>query len=451
MVKRERLTEATIKKLPRLDKRYRVHDTEVKGLFVQIQTTGHKSFKLQYRPKGTDPVAVTLGDCSMITAAAARLRAKSIQAKIWTGQDPYLIKKSLESEMTLEDLIEEYYKTKKSKPSTMRNVRSCFDCWLLDRNPDYRKYINYSVKHKQISRFTNKEFKQIHRQIGLKSEYSANKTIKYLRSMFNDAKENGYLKKNPIQFKAKDFFEEKQSNQIFSEEQRERIMEAALVIDQRTNKLNFRYYQDKSLDPVASLGCYAALAMGRRYKSEILNLMWEQLNWDIKKVYYEDSKVGQKNYKIPPRAIELFETIQRSRNELLTIPGKKYKSKTTKEKKVAGPWRTNDERREYIFPSAAYPNRSEVPYLQEVRATWRKLLKICNIKYLPLKQARHSVLTLLYKKTKNLEVVREYAGHSDIKTTMRYLKLADVDVEQGLEELDKDYLNKGQKVLNLFN
>lgn len=44
MIKRERLTEATIKKLPRLDKRYRVHDTEVKGLFVQVQTRGHKSF-----------------------------------------------------------------------------------------------------------------------------------------------------------------------------------------------------------------------------------------------------------------------------------------------------------------------------------------------------------------------------------------------------------------------
>ena len=92
MIKRERLTEATIKKLPRLDKRYRVHDTEVKGLFVQVQTTGHKSFKLQYRPKGKNPVAVSLGDCAMISAAAARLRAKNIQAKVWTGDDPYLIK-----------------------------------------------------------------------------------------------------------------------------------------------------------------------------------------------------------------------------------------------------------------------------------------------------------------------------------------------------------------------
>ena len=448
MIKRERLTEATIKKLPRLDKRYRVHDTEVKGLFVQVQTTGHKSFKLQYRPKGKNPIAVSLGDCAMISAAAARLRAKNIQAKVWTGDDPYLIKKSLESEMTLHQLAEEYLKVRRFKPKTLEHIKSCFECWLLDKNAAFRKYINYSIKDKRISKINLKELKQIHNQIGLKSKYTANRTIKYLRAMFNYAIENGYLKINPVAFKARDFFEEKQSNQIFSEEKRERIMQAAFNLDHRTNKINYRYYQDNDLDVVASVAIYAALAMGRRYKSEILNLRWDQINWDLKKVYYDDTKVGQKNYSIPERAINLFETIQRSRNELVHVKGKMYKTKKIAPTTKTGPWRTNDDRREYIFPSAQYPNRSSAPYLQEVRATWKRLLEMCNINYLPLKQARHSLLTLLYRKTKNLEVVRQYAGHTDIKTTMRYLKLADVDVEKGLNELDKDF-KTDQKVIRL--
>tara|TARA_S200002703_G_scaffold38950_1_gene34141 strand:+ start:77 stop:460 length:384 start_codon:yes stop_codon:yes gene_type:complete len=125
-----------------------------------------------------------------------------------------------------------------------------------------------------------------------------------------------------------------------------------------------------------------------------------------------------------------------------------YKTKKIAPTTKTGPWRTNDDRREYIFPSAQYPNRSSAPYLQEVRATWKRLLEMCNINYLPLKQARHSLLTLLYRKTKNLEVVRQYAGHTDIKTTMRYLKLADVDVEKGLNELDKDF-KTDQKVIRL--
>lgn len=451
MAKRKKLTEANIKNLPRLDNRYKIYDTEVSQLYVQVQTTGHKSFKLRYRPKGSQPQEVFIGDCNMISPAAARLRAKSLQAKVWTGHDPYLIKKSLESEMTLEQLVLEYLKIKRFKPKTLENVKSCFECWLLAKNAAFHKYINYSIKDKRISKINNKELKQIHNQIGLKSKYTANRTIKYLRAMYNYAIECSYLKENPVQFKAKDFFQEKQSNEIFSEEQRQRILDAALVIDKRTGKLRYSYYQSMGLDPVAALGCYAALTMGRRYKSEVLNLKWEQLNWDIKKVFYADTKVGQKDYKVSRLPFEMFQVIQNSRNELVTIPGKKYKSKITKDKKVAGPWRTNDERREYIFPSAAYPNRSSVPYLQEVRATWKRLLEICNLKYLPLKQARHSVLTLLYKKTKNLEIVRQYAGHTDIKTTMRYLKLADVDVEQGLEELDKGHSIHDQKVIGLFD
>ena len=62
---------------------------------------------------------------------------------------------------------------------------------------------------------------------------------------------------------------------------------------------------------------------------------------------------------------------------------------------------------------------------------------MAQIEYIPPKQCRHTFLTLLLKKTKNIMIVKKAAGHSQIKTTNRYAKILDEDVVSGLENMDQ--------------
>lgn len=436
--KKLKLTVGTVNGLPLLDYQYIVLDSECTGLFVAVSKT-KRSYFYRYRPKGCRPVKVKIGDCDLISPAAARLRVKKIQSDIFLGQDPFLIRKSLKEEMTLADLLAEVVKRKRYKKSTLESVKNYFNCWVLDKSPKHRKHINYSIHNKQLSRLSNKIFEEVHNCIGLKSESSANNVINYLKGAFKYAVDRGYIDKSPIT-KIK-LFPTKLANKIFNEEQRERILAAAFVVDKRDDKLNFNYYEDNKIDVVAACGIAAALLMGRRYKSEILNLKWEQINWNINKIYYEETKVGQKDYKISTRAVNLFRTIQNSRNKLIRKKAVQYKSKNVAETFIRGPWALE---REYIFPAT---RRSEKPYIQEVRKTWKQLLKMCGIEYIALKQARHTVGTLLYKKTKNLKLVQDYMGHTDIKTTSRYLKIADLDIEEGLELLDSSHSPPAEKII----
>jgi site-specific recombinase XerD len=71
---------------------------------------------------------------------------------------------------------------------------------------------------------------------------------------------------------------------------------------------------------------------------------------------------------------------------------------------------------------------------------------MAQIEYIPPKQCRHTFLTLLLHKSKNIMVVKEAAGHSQLKTTNRYAKILNEDVVSGLEKMDQEEV-KESKVL----
>ena len=114
--------------------------------------------------------------------------------------------------------------------------------------------------------------------------------------------------------------------------------------------------------------------------------------------------------------------------------------KVIKEERLTeGPLFWKEGTKDYVFPSGRF-NKSKTcktPYLASAKKTWKKVLKDLKIDYMPPKQCRHTFLTLLLKKTKNIMIVKKAAGHSQIKTTNRYAKILDEDVVSGLENMDQ--------------
>lgn len=434
--KRVKLTEAIIKAAPILDAEYKIYDESVPQLYVRVRTNGSKTYYFRWRPKGFNPTSQKIGSVNDISANHARARAKQIQSEVFNNKDRYVIKQKLKNEITLEELINTALKAKKYKASTAKSVKNYMDAWILEKSKKMKPYIKYSIKDKRLSQLTNDDFLNVHECIGEKSETSANNVISYLKAVLSYAVKKKLLKHSPITDVP--LFQKKLANKTFSSIQREKLLAAAFRKNETTGHLNFNYYRDNRLCPVTCLVAASALLMGRRYKSEICKLKWEWIDWDNKIIHYPDTKVGQKEYKFSQRMKSLLLAIRDSRNDVIKTKPKKYKSKTLAAKFVASPWRLNDDRREYVFPSPRYGSTGATEHITEVKATWRKLLLMCNINYLPLKQARHTVGTLLYKKTKNLELVRKYLGHTTLKTTMRYLDIGDTDIDQGLELMEEN-------------
>jgi len=438
--RRVKLNDTFLKKQRPANKLRSIGDSEVPGLRIYIQPSGSKIFYFAYKPQNQKNwVRYKIGNFNILNVKQARDKAKKYGAAILEGKDPVEIKRELREELILTELIERFYdkRFKRSygyKNTTIKTVKSYFKCWILQKTNDQnirkvQKENLCSIQHKKLSTITKDDIKMLHSIVGLKAKAVADKIVDYLNVLFNYAVEEKLLAKNPVQMKKKEKFGDKEDNRILTEEQRELVLNCVFKLDKRTGKINYNYYAGRSLNLVACLVISWWLLTGRRNNSEGTEIKWTQISFPQKKIFFEDSKVGQMEYALGPRAMELLKVIK---DERLTD----------------GPLKWKDGTKDYVFPSGRFDKGKtcKTPYLGSAKKTWRRILKDLNIDYMPPKQCRHTFLTLLLKKTKNIMVVKKAAGHSQIKTTNRYAKILDEDVVSGLENMDKEEA-KESKVL----
>lgn len=191
------------------NKRQFLNDSEHIGLNFVIgarrsDNTCSKSWYYTYRPKGQNPTKIYLAPYPSYSVAAARLKAKQVQRDILDRKDPFLIKQSLKKELTLGELIQEFYRLQinQYKPKTIEAIKSCFKVWIFHQinKPGYRQYFTYSIKDKKISKVTPKDIINLHKAISVKTGYSANRTVEYLRCVYNWAISEQLTKNQPVQF-----------------------------------------------------------------------------------------------------------------------------------------------------------------------------------------------------------------------------------------------------------
>lgn len=289
---------------------------------------------------------------------------------------------------------------------------------------EVQKQNPYTLQHKKLSTITTDDIKIFHSIIRSKSPAVANKVVKFLNVLFVYAVEAGELAMNPIKMKKKDWSPDREDNRVLTEEQRKTILNIVWKIDRRTGRINYNYYKEKELNLVGCCVIAYWLWTGRRNVSEGNKIKWTQISFPTKKIFFDDTKTGQKEFNLGPKAIELLKVIK---GERLT-PGPLFWKEGTKD---------------YVFPSYRYDTKNSInkkspPYFNYLRKTWIRVLKMAQIDYIPSKQCRHTFLTLLLDKSKNIMVVKKAAGHENVKTTERYAKILDKEVVAGLDKMDQE-------------
>ena len=129
-----------------------------------------------------------------------------------------------------------------------------------------------------------------------------------------------------------------------------------------------------------------ALNTGLR-KSNILELRWEQINFDFNFIEILENK-GNKHLLIPlnEKLIQFFNN------------------------------KPEAERKGYIFINP----ETGLPY-KDIKKAWSTALKKARIENFRFHDLRHTVGTRLAEQLVPVNVIKELLGHSDVHTTMRYV------------------------------
>lgn len=436
--KAKKLTDATVRSLKRQDKTT-IHSGDYPGLYLWVLVSGSKSWYYQQRIKGKKyPYRKNLGQYPTVGVQEAINRAKIISQQIYNGTDPREQLKSEVLKMQLGEAIKKYYEDELTtanqyRPSTIKGVKAIFKPWIF-RNTYEKDILNRlerveDIQYKKLSSITPKKVAELHKIVGARSPYVANRLIEYLRLFWNS-----YIKTedNPfIHIKKRDKFEETEYLDFLSKEELTRVMGNAVKEDNRSGRLLASHYKDNSLNPVSCLAVAFCLATARRNLSEASSLKWENYKQGEKpRIELKQTKTSKKNkvvsFRLGDEAISLLKLISTDR---LNNPDSAFY------------YPLNDMRNKYIFPSKDYGRKlkdnqkGKTPHLVNPFKTWDRLLKMSGItRHMKLYATRHTFATAFYDATKDIKAGAEALGVTE-KTFLKYAKLMDNTVVEGTNKI----------------
>ncbi len=241
---------------------------------------------------------------------------------------------------------------------------------------EYFKNVTYAKDLKPID--VEKYKKRLLEQ-GL-TKTTVNRYLEILSRAFNIAIDNDWLKTNPVKSSAK-YQEKNYTVRYLKEDEEKRLFDVL----------------PKHLARIVMF----ALDTGLR-KANLLDLRWEQINFDFKIIEVLENK-GNKHLKIPMTKKVL--------NYLKSVP--------------------MDMRKGYVFINP-YTNKKYT----DIRRPWHTALKKANVLNFRFHDLRHTVGTRLALKNKPVTAIQKFLGHTDIKTTMRYIHVSDQELRALADVLD---------------
>ena len=238
--------------------------------------------------------------------------------------------------------------------------------------------------------------KQIHRgRTEAEVTYtSINRELALLRTMFNVLIKAGKARKNPVSLVT--LFDEIQRERVLTYDEEDRIIEAIEKSDKRYNHLK---------DMVT-----IALNTGMR-EGEILNMKksWIDLKEGLIIVPRQAQKRKRKDKRVP-----INSAIRPIIERLL---------KKNKES-------------EYLFVNP----RTGTKYTR-IQNSWTTIIQEIGFKGKPgvdrirFHDLRHTAATNLARSGKDMKFIAQYLGHTDVKTSARYIHYSDKDLKEGAETL----------------
>lgn len=406
----KKLTQSVVKALePRLSD-YVEWCGMLAGFGCRVRPTGSKSFIAQYRVGGRNSPTrkVTVGTYGKLTVEEAREAARAILAKAELGHDVAGDRAKQRAEMTVAQLCDEYLVDGcgHKKLSTIATDKGRIERHikpLLGRKrvsevkrADVEKFMRDVEKGKTaIDEKTGK----YGRAIVTGGKGTATRTVRLLGGIFTYAVDRGYIETNPrlgvkvyADGKGERFLSGDELGKL-GEAMREaeidglpwQLNEDAKAKHRPTNADS----QRDMISPHAIAAIRLLLLTGCR-AGEILNLKWQEVDFERGFLNLSDSKTGRKQVLISPPALQILADIPRIKGNSYVIAGEK-------------------------------PDKPR----SDIKRPWKRITAHAGLDDLRLHDLRHSYASVGASAGMGLTIVGKLLGHASPATTARYSHFAD--------------------------
>ena len=240
-----KLTDALVEKIPYISSGQKfIRDSEQPGFALRV-TKGTKSFVLEKRVHGRMR-RVTLGRLGALALEEARQEATRLATEISQGAVPERLRKR----RTFGELADLYLERHVPRKRSGRNDRAVLRNYLAGWRP------------RPVGEITREEIERLHREIGQRAAYQANRVVALLRKMFNLASDWGlFTGDNPAADIA--FHKEEKRTRFLQPDELPRV---------------FKALQEEKNEHLRAAFVTAILTGARR--EEVLTMKWDDVNLD---------------------------------------------------------------------------------------------------------------------------------------------------------------------------
>lgn len=375
-----------------------VWDGELKGFGLKTTPKGRKVYVAQYRLPGQSTRRYTIGQHgSPWTPITARQEATRILGLVAAGVDPGEEKRLSKNDLTVNQLCDLYLieGTRTKKPSTIAMDRSRIDAHV---RPLIGKKRLKQLRRADISRFvtavangdTSKDVKTRHRgrSIVRGGQGVANRTLGMLGAIFEFAIEQSLISTNPARGVKK--FKEGRPARFLSNAEMVRLGDA------------LRKAESQGINSYALAAIRLLLLTGCR-RNEILELKWEQVDFETGFLRLGDSKTGAKAIPVGAPVLSLLSKLPRLERNPYVIPGK-----------------------------------NKGGHLIGLQKTWSKVRQRAALDDVRLHDLRHSFASMGARSGESLLVIGKVLGHSTSSATTRYAHLSDDPVKDAARAISAE-------------
>ncbi len=351
-------------------------DDEIAGFGVRIYPSGRKSFFIAYRANGRQRFH-TLGRFGELTLHEARTLALETLGRIRHGADPSGDRLAYREAPTVADLAERYMQEHAWPKKKTASARDDERNWRLHVVPRIGTYKVVDVTRADVS--------GLHAELASKP-YLANRVLALLSKAFNLAEVWGWRRdgSNPCRHVTR--FQERRRERYLSQEELARLAEALAEVE-----------RERSESPAVVAAIRLLILTGCRV-GEILELRWDEVDFDRKTLRLRDSKTGSKSIYLSNPALQVLADLERDRTGEYVIQGAK-------------------------------PGRP----LSTLTRPWFRVRERAELPDLRLHDLRHSYASVGAGAGLSLPMIGKLLGHRHSATTERYAHLGAHPVRQAAE------------------
>lgn len=372
---RAKLTKSAVDKIaPPSTGKIIVWDADQAGFGVVVTAQGVKSWIINYRTRDGRQRRLVLGRCDRLTADQARTAARAKLAEVDLGGDPVTERKETRARMRMSALLDQYITDEMPRRKRASTVKL--------HTGQIERYIRPHLGGMAVADVSREDVRTLHRRISDNGgPITANRMVSLLSAILSFAIELGCITENPA-FRFPRHSEQPRRRYLSLEEI------ARVMAD-----INASPAQD-SADVVRLL-----LFTGARV-GEVLSMRWDNIDFERAVWSKPASATKQKRDHHAPLTEDALALLR------------------VRRKAKAGEW---------VFPARYSPTG----HLTSIRVFWNQVCKRAKIADCHIHDLRHTFASLAARQGVPLQVVGGLLGHSDHKTTSRYLHLYDDPLRAG--------------------